>query len=143
MSLYLAYASHPGEPSSGRLQAPHFNSTDNEHFGNRSVFVADLFKHNTRIEKAALHLSINRGTRSIVTSVTEEGVHFCEPRGGSTESVASWSRARAHQAGTDAVFQQLPTVSRACGNGPILNCHFLCINTSDLHSFYSRNDYFL
>lgn len=82
LHTHLTRASHPPAAFKHLILI----STDKKHLGNRLVFVADLFEHNTRIEKAALHLSINRGTRSIVTTVTVEGVHFCEPRGGSTVS---------------------------------------------------------
>lgn len=110
MSLYLAYASHPSEPSSCRFQAPHFNKCRLGALWKLAVVYCRFIEHNTYIEKAALHLSINRGRKSIVTRGARavQGWHFCEPRGGSTRT--SWSRARVHQPGTAGVFQQLPTV---------------------------------
>lgn len=119
LHTHLTRASHPPAAFKHLILI----SIDKEHFVNSSVFDVDLFEHNTGIEKAALHLSINRGTRSIVTSITVEGVHSASLAEGLPR--ASWSRARAHQPGTDAVFQQLPTVTPACGNNPITSNHFL------------------
>lgn len=82
--------------------------TDKGHFGNWPVFVGDLFNTTLLLRKRhftyrliAVHEALLVATRwkALISASLAEGL----PR-------ALWSRARAHQPVTAAVFQQLPTV---------------------------------
>lgn len=82
--------------------------TDKEHFGNWPVFVSDLFSTTLVLRKRhftyrliAVHDALFQAARwkALISASLAEGL----PR-------ALWSRARAHQPVTAAVFQQLPTV---------------------------------
>lgn len=118
MSFYLEYESHPSEPSSCNFQTPHFNTATRWKVAYFLVIYFKLHLH----WKAALHLSINRGTRSIVTnSAMVEGTHFCEPRGGSTESVVSVvvEGPRASVRNSRRYSDNYPRLGRAYGNGAI------------------------
>lgn len=75
---HLTRASHPPAAFKHLILI----NTDKEHFEYRCLLLI-YFNTTLELRKRALHLSINRGTRSIVTTVTVEGVHFCEPCGGS------------------------------------------------------------